>query len=94
MPLAPTPPLAGLGLAVWRRNDQRNDTNRQGDSQLQSGDLITTSNELRCVECGTVAEGTAEGWKAYIGGGFDGESREVGSFCPACAEREFGPDAE
>lgn len=47
-----------------------------------------TPGEVRCVECDVVATGTAEGWKAYVGGGFEGESIEVIIYCPACAARE------
>ena len=45
---------------------------------------------IQCVECGAIAEGHAEGWKAYLGGGFEGLPLEVAAFCPACAAREFG----
>jgi len=44
--------------------------------------------EVRCVECDLVATGTAEGWKAYVGGGFEDEPIEVIIYCPACAARE------
>jgi hypothetical protein len=44
---------------------------------------------VRCVECDLVAE-TAFGWKACLGGGFEGEPVEVVVYCPACAEREVG----
>lgn len=44
--------------------------------------------EVRCVECDIVATGTAEGWKAYVGGGFEDEPIEVIIYCPACAARE------
>jgi hypothetical protein len=48
---------------------------------------------LICAECGTVSEGEVEGWRAYTAGGLGGEEDPdpfVVSFCPACAEREFG----
>jgi hypothetical protein len=44
---------------------------------------------LVCVECSTSSDAAARGWKAYIGGGYEGEAITVGTFCPACAEREF-----
>jgi hypothetical protein len=44
---------------------------------------------IECVECGAVAEATAHGWKAYVGGGFEEEPLEVVVFCPVCAVREF-----
>ena len=43
---------------------------------------------VRCSECGTAAREGAEGWRAYVVGGFDGEDGEVVVFCPDCAERE------
>jgi len=45
---------------------------------------------VRCVECDRVAEGTPDGWKAFVGGGYEGEPIEVLVYCPACADREFG----
>jgi hypothetical protein len=47
------------------------------------------SDAVRCVECHLVAD-TANGWKAYLGGGFEGEPVEVVVYCPACADREVG----
>jgi hypothetical protein len=48
-----------------------------------------TPRALVCVECREVSDERAKGWKAYIGGGFDGDEVEVGAFCPSCAELEF-----
>src|SRR5690348_4597731 len=48
-----------------------------------------TIQHVECVECGEVAEGSADGWKAYLGGGFEGLPLEVAAFCPTCAAREF-----
>jgi hypothetical protein len=45
---------------------------------------------LRCAECGLLAEEDAPDWKAYLGGGFDGEPLELAAFCPSCAAVEFG----
>jgi hypothetical protein len=45
---------------------------------------------LVCLECETVSDERARGWKAYVGGGFDGDEVEVGTYCPSCAEAEFG----
>jgi hypothetical protein len=45
---------------------------------------------LVCLECGCQADPRARGWRALIGGGYEGEPREVGVFCPECAAREFG----
>ncbi|MGE5691348.1 MAG: hypothetical protein ACM33B_12405 [Pseudomonadota bacterium] len=51
--------------------------------------LDRTATPLRCLECGTEAEGSAPGWRALIGGGYEGEPLEVGVYCPRCAAREF-----
>ena len=32
----------------------------------------------------------AEGWRAFVVGGYDGENVEIVVFCPDCAERETG----
>jgi hypothetical protein len=45
---------------------------------------------LECAECGTVDHGLARGWRAYIGRGEEFDGVEIGIFCPACAEYEFG----
>ncbi len=45
---------------------------------------------VRCVECDRVAEGAVDGWKAFVGGGYEGEPIEVLVYCDACADREFG----
>ena len=47
---------------------------------------------LVCIECTAVSDERARGWKAYVGGGFDGDELEVGTYCPSCAEAEFGDD--
>ena len=49
---------------------------------------VTTGSTIRCVECDIDAGGTAEGWRAYLGGGFEGETLEVLVYCPSCAARE------
>jgi hypothetical protein len=46
---------------------------------------------LVCLECGAESVGGAVGWRAYMGGGCDGDEVEIGCYCPDCAEREFGP---
>lgn len=54
-----------------------------------SGDSLR---HLRCLECGSLADVHAHGWRGYLGGGFEGEPLEVGIYCPECAAREFdGP---
>lgn len=55
---------------------------------------ITTSDTARltCLECGARSDNHARGWRAVMGGGFEGEPVEVGVYCPDCAEREFGLD--
>jgi hypothetical protein len=48
---------------------------------------------LRCAECGAGSDDLATGWRAFPAGELGDEEREaeVLMFCPACAEREFGP---
>lgn len=48
---------------------------------------------VRCIECDRVADGTAEGWEAYVCGGYEGEPIEVLVYCPVCADRESGHSA-
>jgi hypothetical protein len=47
----------------------------------------------RCEECGKLGEGSMEGWRAMLGTDIDDENAptETYLFCPACADREFGP---
>jgi hypothetical protein len=40
---------------------------------------------LVCAECGAFSPPDAAGWKAYL----DDDGQAV-TFCPACAEHEFG----
>lgn len=42
---------------------------------------------LRCAECGRESDPDAAGWRAYL----DDDDQAV-TFCPECAEREFGHD--
>ena len=42
---------------------------------------------LTCLECEDVARGQAWGWRVYLD--VDGE---LATYCPDCAEREFGED--
>ena len=54
---------------------------------------------MTCVECGAVATGDAEGWRAYRADlpleaeaedATAGDVPAVVFYCPACAELEFG----
>jgi hypothetical protein len=45
---------------------------------------------LECLACTREADDDARHWRAYIGGGYEGDGVIVGIFCPECAEREFG----
>ncbi len=42
---------------------------------------------LICAECGTESSPDAAGWRAYLD-----IDDDVVTFCPECAEREFGGD--
>ena len=44
---------------------------------------------VKCSECGATARAGADGWRAYVVGGYDGEDPEVVVFCPDCADREL-----
>jgi hypothetical protein len=46
---------------------------------------------LRCIECDETTD-IGRGWKAYLGGEPGVDEDEVVIYCPACAEREFGPN--
>jgi hypothetical protein len=48
---------------------------------------------VRCAECGTLGEGSMEGWRAMLGTDIDDEhtTTETYLFCPVRADREFGP---
>ena len=43
---------------------------------------------VTCSECGAAAREGAEGWCAFVVGGYDGDDVEIVVFCPDCAERE------
>ena len=53
----------------------------------------TVGTELRCEECGQIADAEMKGWRALLGVDPDDECRGLTAnvFCPECAEREFGP---
>ena len=55
---------------------------------MQQPAEVTAGSTIRCVECDTAAHGTADGWRAYLSGGFEGEPLEVAVFCPGCAAYE------
>jgi hypothetical protein len=46
---------------------------------------------LVCCECGRESDGAARGWRAYHAIDQFSHEDEVVTFCPACAERDFGP---
>lgn len=49
------------------------------------------SMQLRCEDCGRLADEDARGWRGYLGIEDLGDEEFVLIFCPACSEREFGP---
>jgi ribosomal protein L44E len=53
-------------------------------------DQVDVEVELRCVECGAVATGRADGWRAYRVDLEEEDEPEVAFYCRACAKREFG----
>ena len=56
-----------------------------------SGDQALKRERQLCVECGLETTGPAKRLAAVVGRGVEDEL-EVGGYCPACAEREFGED--
>jgi hypothetical protein len=57
---------------------------------------VRTGAMVRCAECGKLGEGSMKGWRAMLGtvdADADDEylPTEAYLFCPACADREFGP---
>lgn len=58
------------------------------ETEMEQIQLATR--RLVCIECETVSDERARGWRAYVGGGYDGDEVEVGTYCPSCAEAEFG----
>ncbi len=52
------------------------------DSQAQTGAVLV------CAECSKRSELSARGWRAFLA-----VDDQVASYCPECAEREFGDDA-
>ncbi len=46
---------------------------------------------LKCVECGATADEYTPDWRAYIAEPDRDDGGFVVVYCPACAEREFGP---
>jgi hypothetical protein len=47
---------------------------------------------LVCVECGVESDERAASWRAVLNGEPEFDEHDfVTVFCPACAEREFGP---
>jgi hypothetical protein len=49
---------------------------------------------LRCAECGREADHKARGWRALHRKEDPADEPEAFVFCPACWEREFGPEQE
>ena len=46
---------------------------------------------FECVECSTLSNDRAWGWRAYrMDDPEEGELPALAFYCPACAEREFG----
>lgn len=65
-----------------------------GLSQAEGRDTVL-AHRLRpaavtCTECGAAAREGADGWRAFVVGGYDGDDVEIVVFCPDCAEREAG----
>jgi hypothetical protein len=52
------------------------------------------SGDVRCEECGREADNQARGWRALLAVESEADgSLYVVTYCPECAEREFGSSA-
>jgi hypothetical protein len=47
---------------------------------------VAEEHQLICAECATEADPEARGWRAHLNC-----DDNIVTFCPECAEREFGP---
>jgi hypothetical protein len=62
---------------------------RRNRGRVESGSLPEPP--LRCVECGALSDGDADGWRAYrVYVEEDGEPPELAIYCRPCARLEFG----
>ena len=54
---------------------------------------LVTLTRLACQECCRDSDDEARGWRTYVADDPDEVDAEpvVASYCPDCAEREFGP---
>jgi hypothetical protein len=53
-----------------------------------------TNQVLRCEECGAKADEKARSWRTFLGYDPREDDFPAGvTYCPDCAEREFGPVA-
>lgn len=48
-------------------------------------EIVDERSPLECVECRATASGAAPGWRSFLT-----IDDEVATYCPECAEREFG----
>jgi hypothetical protein len=48
---------------------------------------------MRCAECGAESDERARGWRALLGEEWETDgSLFVVTYCPSCAEQEFGDE--
>jgi hypothetical protein len=52
--------------------------------------MVGVLTSLVCIECLTESNEQAKRWRAYLVDGHDGDDQVV-VYCPACAQRKFGP---
>ena len=56
--------------------------------------IAAADRRLLCAECHVRSDEHARGWRALLADDpRDDEPEEVGVYCPACAEREFGGES-
>jgi hypothetical protein len=66
------------------------------DSTGQDRGSSASLRVVACVECGTPSSGHWRGWRACRVDDPDASDAtpEIGFYCPACADREFGHPTE
>jgi hypothetical protein len=54
-----------------------------------------TLTRLCCEECARLSAGAASGWRTYLAPDPDDPAEQMlATYCPACAEREFGSTSD
>jgi hypothetical protein len=79
----------GLNVTAWFFTIETTFSPQQ-EAKMATENVVLTP---ECVECGRVwRPSDREHWEAYLAHLSDEEPPELASYCPECAEREFGSD--